>query len=144
MSRQYYNHPIVFLLAGALIFWISSSFRKPADPPLLPSGEVRADPSTPTIFPTDPTDGSPMVVGRPIDVKFYAFDRELDERTTQVIVVDSESKRLCVYHVNANGQVEFVGNRNFKWDLAFDNFNGVGMTPAEVKDYIEKNNLPNR
>ncbi len=86
-------------------------------------------------------------IPRPLEVpELYAFDRILENGIRQVVLVDSESKRICVYHIDTQGKVEFVANRNFEWDLKMEDFNGTGLTPGEIKEAVERSqpNIGNR
>jgi len=86
-----------------------------------------------------PGSNTSAVIPRPLEVpELYAFERILDNGIRQVILVDSESKRICVYHIDTQGKVEFVANRNFEWDLKMEDFNGTGLTPGEIKEAVER------
>ena len=77
------------------------------------------------------------VVARPLEVpKMYAFERLLENGVRQVVLVDSETKRICVYHIDPQGKIEFVANRNFEWDLKMEDFNGTGLTPNEIREAV--------
>lgn len=79
------------------------------------------------------------LVSRPLEVpKMYAFERLLENGVRQVVVVDSETKRICVYHIDPQGKIEFVANRNFEWDLKMEDFNGTGLTPTEIREAVER------
>jgi len=92
------------------------------------------------------TAGAPQtgtaLVPRPLEVPdLYAFEKTLESGVRQVILVDSESKRICVYHVDLQGKIEFAANRNFEWDLKMDDFNGTGLTPGEIREAVERADL---
>ena len=85
------------------------------------------------------SDLGPVGVPRPLEVpELYAFERGLENGLQQVTLVDSESKRICVYHIDPQGKIEFVANRSFEWDLKMDDFNGVGLSPHEIRDAVER------
>ncbi|MBQ9126263.1 MAG: hypothetical protein IJY15_00725, partial [Thermoguttaceae bacterium] len=68
----------------------------------------------------------------------YAFDSSLtNENGRQIVLVDSETKRICVYWIRergANSTIELVATRAFKMDLKLENFNGEGLTPAQIRE----------
>ncbi len=77
---------------------------------------------------------------RPLEVPpLYAFDSPLDENGRQIVLVDSESKRICVYWVRqrgVNSTIELVATRNFELDLKLENFNGEGLSPAQIREQL--------
>ena len=78
-------------------------------------------------------------VSRPLEVPdLYAFEHVLEGGIRQIVLVDSESKRICVYHIDQQGKIEFVANRNFEWDLKMEDFNGTGLTPGEIREAVQR------
>ena len=78
-------------------------------------------------------------VSRPLEVPdLYAFEHVLEGGIRQIVLVDSESKRICVYHIDLQGKIEFVANRNFEWDLKMEDFNGTGLTPGEIREAVQR------
>lgn len=77
---------------------------------------------------------------RPLEVPpLYAFDSPLDETGRQIILVDSETKRICVYWIRqrgSNSTIELVATRAFELDLKLENFNGEGLTPAQIREQL--------
>ena len=77
---------------------------------------------------------------RPLEVPpLYAFDSPLDETGRQIILVDSETKRICVYWVRqrgTNSTIELVATRAFELDLKLENFNGEGLTPGQIREQL--------
>ena len=56
-----------------------------------------------------------------------------------VTVVDPESKRICVYHVDLlDGKVKLCSVRNIRGDLQFEEFNPTTPTPVEINDFQRK------
>ena len=56
-------------------------------------------------------------------------------RLQAVTVVDPESKRICVYHVDLmEGTVKLCSVRNIRGDLQFEQFNPVTPTPREIEE----------
>ena len=78
---------------------------------------------------------------RPLEVPpLYAFDSALDETGRQIILVDSETKHICVYWVRrrgANSTIELVATRAFELDLKLENFNVEGLTPGQIREQLE-------
>ena len=69
----------------------------------------------------------------------YAFDSPLDETGRQIILVDSETKRICVYWIRqrgSNSTIELVATRAFELDLKLENFNGEGLTPGQIREQL--------
>ncbi len=81
-------------------------------------------------------------VTRPLEVPpIYAFESPIDATRRQLIVVDSETKRICVYHVRPDGNkstIEMVASRNFQWDLKLDDFNNTGLSPAQIREQLDR------
>ncbi len=75
---------------------------------------------------------------RPLEVPpLYAFDSPLEGDGRQIVLVDSESKRICVYWIRPRGAysaIELVAARSFEMDVKLDNFNGEGLTPAQIRE----------
>lgn len=82
----------------------------------------------------------PVNVARPLEVPpLYAFESKVSDACQQIVLVDSQTKRICVYHVKLQGNkstIEMVASRNFQWDLKLDDFNGVGISPAQIKEQV--------
>lgn len=78
---------------------------------------------------------------RPLEVPpLYAFDSPLDESGRQIILVDSETKRICVYWIRrrgVNSTIELVATRAFELDLKLENFNGEGLSPGQIREQLE-------
>ena len=77
---------------------------------------------------------------RPLEVPpLYAFDSPLDETGRQIVLVDSETKRICVYWIRrrgSNSTIELVATRAFELDLKLENFNGEGLTPGQIREQL--------
>lgn len=144
MSKN--HHSIVCFLTGALIFWGAALFWKSIDPKsdsLLPldTAQAQGPANQPISMEELETTSVPVTIPRPLEVpKVYAFERALNPQTTQVIIVESEKKRICVYHVDQEG-IELVANRNYAWDLTLDDYNVKGLTPSQIKEYYENNRI---
>lgn len=82
----------------------------------------------------------PVNVARPLEVPpLYAFDCKVNDTCQQIVLVDSQTKRICVYHVKLQDHkstIEMVASRNFQWDLKLDDFNGVGISPMQIKEQV--------
>lgn len=79
-------------------------------------------------------------VTRPLEVPpLYAFDAIIEGGIRQVVVVDSQTKRICVYHIRPGSNrstIEMVASRNFEWDLRLDDFNNEGITPSQIREQL--------
>lgn len=79
---------------------------------------------------------------RPLEVPpLYAFDAPLSAGNgRQIILVDSETKRISVYWIKergVNSTIELVATRNFELDLKLESFNGEGLSPSQIREQIE-------
>ncbi len=86
--------------------------------------------------------GNKAKFSRPLEVPpLYAFDSELvDGAGRQIVLVDSSSKRICVYWVRqrgVNSTIELVATRNFELDLQLEDFNGEGLSPSQIREQLE-------
>ena len=60
-------------------------------------------------------------------------------RLQAVTVVDPESKRICVYHVDLmEGTIKLCSVRNIRGDLQFEQFNPTTPTPREIDEAQKK------
>ena len=138
MSKKY-GKPVLILLAGAVLIGVVFCFRgadAQSGPGFenYPGGSSNSAPLSSGQL-NAPT---PVTVPRPLEVpEVYVFDRVLDGGIMQVVLVDSERKRICVYHIDTQGQIEFVANRPYEWDLTVDGFNGTGLTPNQIREMQE-------
>lgn len=52
----------------------------------------------------------------------------------QLIIVDSRTHSMAVYHVDATqGKIQLKSVRNLVWDLAMEQFNGQAPLPSELR-----------
>ena len=91
------------------------------------------------------TDGSAKF-SRPLEVPpLYAFDSPLtNESGRQIVLVDAETKRICVYWIRergANSTIELVATRTYEMDLKLENFNGEGLSPAQIREQASSPSL---
>ncbi len=86
--------------------------------------------------------GQPVNVARPLEVPpLYAFGSMVSDSCQQVVLVDSKTKRICVYYVRSRenkSTIEMVASRNFEWDLKLDDFNGEGISSMQIKEQVLK------
>ena len=54
----------------------------------------------------------------------------------QLTVVDAETKRLAVYHIDSTGAIELRSVRNISGDLQIDVFNGVEPYPKDIRSLL--------
>jgi hypothetical protein len=60
-------------------------------------------------------------------------------------LMDVDQQTLCAYTVTGSPpQLKLVAARNFRYDRRLGNYNVAGLTPAEVKDMVEKEQNSNR
>lgn len=79
---------------------------------------------------------------RPLEVPpLYAFDSALSDGTgRQIVLVDSTTKRICVYWIRergVNSTIELVATRNFELDLQLTDFNCEGLSPSQIREQME-------
>jgi len=68
-----------------------------------------------------------------------AFSSETTSGPSQVILIDSKTRAMCVYHVDREtGAVELKSVRNFHWDLLIEEFNGVSPLPRAIRELLEQ------
>ncbi|MBQ9873719.1 MAG: hypothetical protein IJM30_04595 [Thermoguttaceae bacterium] len=113
--------------AAAQGTWGASGYREAAIADAAPSVDFGAD--------------GKATFSRPLEVPpLYAFDYPLDETGRQIILVDSETKRICVYWVrrrDVNSTIELVAARNFELDLKLEDFNGEGLSPGQIREQLD-------
>ncbi len=52
----------------------------------------------------------------------------------QIVVVDTESRTMAVYHVEpAQGKIQLKSVRQLGWDLQMEHFNGQAPLPGELR-----------
>ncbi len=107
----------------------------------VPSGNIR-DSFVSNASPRVSLDESGVAkFSRPLEVPpLYAFDSPLDETGRQIILVDSETKHICVYWIRrrgANSTIELVATRAFELDLKLESFNVEGLTPTQIREQFE-------
>jgi len=62
-----------------------------------------------------------------------------------ITVVDTEAKRIAVYHVNVtDGSLRWLSTRNIQPDLMVDQYNTKGMLPSEVRRELQRLEEVNR
>lgn len=120
-----------------------------ADIPARAGAQVPFEQDPPTFQDSLAADAAPSVsiganerakFSRPLEVPpLYAFDSPLDDSGRQIVLVDSETKRICVYWIRqrgANSTIELVATRNFEYDLKLENFNGEGLSPGQIREQL--------
>ncbi len=143
---------ILFFCAGVYFSgWSQTSAQNPQgavmDPNRVPSSGGFSD------YQSNPESGAdvaaitgnrPVNVARPLEVPpLYAFDSKVDPLCQQIVIVDSKTKRLCVYHVRNKDNkcsIELAASRNFEFDLKLDDFNGSGsgLTPLQIRERVQQ------
>ena len=86
-------------------------------------------------------DSGQATFSRPLEVPpLYAFDSPLDASGRQIILVDSETKRICVYWIRqrgVNSTIELVATRHFELDLKLEDFNCEGLSPGQIREQLD-------
>ncbi|MBR4105478.1 MAG: hypothetical protein IKK39_15650 [Thermoguttaceae bacterium] len=138
--------PVLFVLFGLALGVCANDFRSNVDaqqaPYATPRDALIADAAPRVSLGTDGT----AKFSRPLEVPpLYAFDSSLtNENGRQIVLVDSEAKRVCVYWIRergANSTIELVATRAFEMDLKLENFNGEGLTPAQIREQANSQSL---
>ena len=63
-----------------------------------------------------------------------AFSSAINDHVTQLILVDTRSRALAVYHVESTtGESELKSVRNVHWDLQIQDFNTKTPKPREIQ-----------
>lgn len=72
------------------------------------------------------------------DPSLVAMSTEVDDRRTQLTLIDPNTRALVVYHIDkTSGEVSLRSVRNFHWDLQMDEFNGKNPLPREIRSLLE-------
>ena len=72
------------------------------------------------------------------DASIVAMSTDVDERRTQLTIIDPQTRGLVVYHIDkASGEVSLRSVRNFHWDLQMDEFNGKNPLPREIRSLLQ-------
>ena len=72
------------------------------------------------------------------DAAIVAMSTDVDERRTQLTIVDPQTRALVVYHIDkASGEVSLRSVRNVHWDLQMDEFNGKNPLPREIRSLLQ-------
>lgn len=101
------------IVAGLIIGWMTTS---------------RADAQRPIQGMARPAEDASMV----------AMSTDVDERRTQLTIVDPQTRALVVYHIDkASGEVSLRSVRNVHWDLQMDEFNGKNPLPREIRSLLQ-------
>ena len=69
-----------------------------------------------------------------------SFERLEQQNLQQVIIVDPESQRIGVYHVDPAGQIHFVNIRHINADFQLRVFNGVEPLPQYIEQHFLRGN----
>ena len=103
----------VAIVAGSIIGWLATS---------------QADAQRPAV-------GLPRSLE---DSSLVTMTTDVDERRTQLAIIDPQSRAMVVYHVDkASGEVTLRSVRNFHWDLQMDEFNGKNPLPREIRSLLQ-------
>ena len=78
-------------------------------------------------------------LSRPLDdASLVAMSDDVDERRTQLTIIDPQTRALVVYHIDkTSGEVSLRSVRNFHWDLQMDEFNGKNPLPREIRSLLQ-------
>ena len=69
---------------------------------------------------------------------FVALTTDIDERRTQLTILDPQTRGMVVYHIDkASGEVSLRSVRNIHWDLQMDEFNGKNPLPREIRSLLQ-------
>jgi hypothetical protein len=62
-----------------------------------------------------------------------------DGKPSVLTVIDAESRRIAVYHVNReSGEIQLKSVRNIAWDLGMEYFNSGHPLPEEIRKGLER------
>lgn len=133
---------VLFGLACAYFLPKVSAQNAPPASPAFDSVDVRAE-LVGQAAPSVALDASGKArFSRPLEVPpLYAFETPLqNEVGRQLVLVDAETKRICVYWIRqrgANSTIELVATRAYELDLKLDDFNCEGLTPSQIREQLE-------
>ena len=67
-----------------------------------------------------------------------SFERLEHQNVQQVIIVDPETQRIGVYHVDQNGQIQLVNIRHINADLQLRVFDAAPPFPQEIEQNFHR------
>ena len=74
--------------------------------------------------------------------RWLAFSVVVDNNVQTLTIVDPINQSLVVYHVYLSGpnwgKIELKSARNISADLKFFDYDSTGLSPGEVRDFIEQ------
>lgn len=98
----------------------------------LPRPEVYAQRPQPPLG-TSPPGGRAASNG-----ELIVLSSELSDGRQQLVLVDSRTRTLGVYHVDrGTGQIALKSVRNVQWDMMMDEFNGGSPAPQEIRSLLD-------
>lgn len=75
--------------------------------------------------------------GRRAAAPMIALTSEGTEGIQQVMLIDTNSRVMSVYHVDrASGRISLKSVRNVNWDLQMEEFNGLSPSPREIQSLL--------
>ena len=115
MRRTMWGIGLSVLVGVALLGWSS------------PWGEVRAEQQPPAVKPLVLSDG------------LMALSSDTAEGLQQVVVIDSKTRVMCVYHIDhKTGASTLKSARSLAADLEMDEFNTEKPLPREIRAILNK------
>ena len=73
-----------------------------------------------------------------VDPAMVAMTTDIDERRTQLTIIDPQTRGMVVYHIDKiSGEVSLRSVRNIHWDLQMDEFNGNSPLPREIRSLLQ-------
>ncbi len=80
------------------------------------------------------------VVSAPSGAGLIALSSPIDDRFSQLTVIDPVRQAVAVYHIErSTGTIELRCVRNIHWDLQMAHFNGQPPLPQEIRSLVEMN-----
>ena len=71
---------------------------------------------------------------RPSQSALQVQSAMLPSGVQQLLVIDSQTKSLAVYHIEATaGKILLKSVRSLQWDLQMEHFNGQAPLPSELR-----------
>jgi len=140
-----YTQAILLLLVGIGLGFCLSTVRDDASAQYMNGnnpGQSTDSVASPMMNMYEGTGRTPARIARPLEVPpLYAFDTKIDDTCQQITLVDSETKRICVYWIKqkANSStIRLVASKTFEWDLKLDDFNVEGLSSQQIRDQVER------
>lgn len=99
---------------------------------------VLAQSASRPVFAGSPSASGPVANTSGTGSALSTFTSPLADGGQQLVVIDSRRSTVCVYHIDATGEIALKSVRNIGYDLQMMEFNGVRPLPREIRSLLEQ------